>query len=572
MIRDAILLWLLLLSLAPALNAQQIRESATIAPDVTLNDPSRYAPYASVALLDSTDMKIDQDGSATKTTQRVIKIMNAAGAKAYRTIIHTYNPLLSNAYIYRATIYKANGDVYNLDITLQKNYASPISSDGPLTRQAMVEVGPLDPGDILDYQINQRDYPPIQTNLGSAPDTISFKKVDEPTCRKVYRGPTLTLAESDLFPPSREQARKIPKTSEPLKGTYRLLSKRYILHTDGSQEFRYQSELELQENKNEGQTTDLLTIRYDTTRQKIEVHHAYIRTKDGKTIPIPASAWVEGLAQEAFRAPAFNHWKERRLRGKHLLPQSTIVLDYSLHTAPNGHLDIFEPLRQSYPTKEFRLEIECPPNTPLNYTIAHAADAPRIERKDTLIRKIWTWRNIPESPTSREDDFPYFTGSTTPDSAPIQYLRQDFERHYGETNPVILTIAESLIEHLTCDTAQIQALRAYVQELDNTEVTPSMSHFGSRSIDEVISSAYATRIEKSYLLASLLGAAGFQAEPLAVFSVPESHGLSALQGIIVRCTLGQATYLFGPDGNEITGLDMDRQSTWSLTTGLPVKN
>ena len=184
---------------ATFIQAQQIRESATIAPDLTLSAPEKYAGFNSVSLLDSTDVTVQENGSGSFVIHRVVKVMNRQGAQDYRVLKYDYDPLTADAEFYRVTIYKANGDVHNLDINLQLDYAAPARMIYWGARQIMMEVGHLDPGDILDYQINKKGFtyalladgaddesrfiPPMR---GQFYDIVPFWAT-EPTLRKVYR-------------------------------------------------------------------------------------------------------------------------------------------------------------------------------------------------------------------------------------------------------------------------------------------------------------------------------------------------------------------------------------------------
>lgn len=84
--------------------------------------------------------------------------MNTRGAVANRILKYDYDPLTAHAEFHRVTIYKANGDVINLDITQQQDYAAPARAIYWGARQIMMEIGRLDPGDIIDYQINKKGF------------------------------------------------------------------------------------------------------------------------------------------------------------------------------------------------------------------------------------------------------------------------------------------------------------------------------------------------------------------------------------------------------------------------------
>ena len=177
----------------------QAQESCRFAPDPTLQKPELYAGYDCVNLLDSTAVTVQPTGSGSFAVCKIIKVMNTRGAVANRILKYDYDPLTAHAEFHRVTIYKANGDVVNLDITQQQDYAAPARAIYWGARQIMMEVGRLDPGDIIDYQIDKKGFtyalladagddesrfiPPMR---GQFYDIVPFWAT-EPTVRKVYK-------------------------------------------------------------------------------------------------------------------------------------------------------------------------------------------------------------------------------------------------------------------------------------------------------------------------------------------------------------------------------------------------
>lgn len=172
-----------------------------MAPDPTLQKPELYAGYDCVNLLDSTTVTVQPTGSGSFAVCKIIKVMNTRGAVANRILKYDYDPLTAHAEFHRVTIYKANGDVVNLDITRQQDYVAPARAIYWGARQIMMEVGRLDPGDIIDYQIDKKGFtyalltsatagddesrfiPPMR---GQFYDIVPFWAT-EPTVRKVYK-------------------------------------------------------------------------------------------------------------------------------------------------------------------------------------------------------------------------------------------------------------------------------------------------------------------------------------------------------------------------------------------------
>ena len=99
----------------------------------------------------------------------------------------------------QATIYRANGDVVNVDITQACDYAAPARAIYWGARQIMLELGRLEAGDVVEYEISKKGFtyalltgakddesrfiPPMR---GQFYDIVPFW-VSEPTVRKVYK-------------------------------------------------------------------------------------------------------------------------------------------------------------------------------------------------------------------------------------------------------------------------------------------------------------------------------------------------------------------------------------------------
>ncbi len=178
----------------------QSGESCRTAPDPTLQKPELYAGYDCVNLLDSTAVTVQPTGSGSFAVCKIVKVMNTRGAVANRILKYDYDPLTAHAEFHRVTIYKANGDVINLDITRQQDYAAPARAIYWGARQIMMEVGRLDPGDIIDYQIDKKGFTYALLTAGTDNDESRFIPpmrgqfydivpfwATEPTVRKVYK-------------------------------------------------------------------------------------------------------------------------------------------------------------------------------------------------------------------------------------------------------------------------------------------------------------------------------------------------------------------------------------------------
>jgi transglutaminase-like putative cysteine protease len=158
-----------------------------------------YKGYDVVTLLDSTAVEVDSNGSGSFAVFRSFKALTAEGGVANRVITYNYDPLTAFAAFKYATIYRAGGDVVNLDVTAACDYAAPARAIYWGARQIMLEVGWLEAGDRVEYEIVKKGFtyallagleeedsrfiPPMR---GQFYDIVPFW-VSEPTVRKVYR-------------------------------------------------------------------------------------------------------------------------------------------------------------------------------------------------------------------------------------------------------------------------------------------------------------------------------------------------------------------------------------------------
>ena len=158
-----------------------------------------YEKSDCVTLLDSTLVSVQPTGQGSFAVCKVIKVQTPKGAVSNRIIKYDYDPLTAHAEFKRVTVYRADGKVENLDVTKTCDYAAPARAIYWGARQIMLEVGALQPGDIVDYEIAKKGFtyallaatqeddskfiPPMR---GQFYDIVPFWS-SHPTVRKVYK-------------------------------------------------------------------------------------------------------------------------------------------------------------------------------------------------------------------------------------------------------------------------------------------------------------------------------------------------------------------------------------------------
>jgi len=179
---------LLLLASTLAIEAQQV--------------PKDWSNYPSVTLLDSTSVQIANTGSGHFLIKKTVRIQNAEGALNYRVLKYNYDALTAEAHFSKVEVRKANGKKQLFEVSRTADYVAPARMIYWGERQIMMELGALNPGDTVDYEIQKSGFtyallnptaendedesrfiPPMK---GEFYDIVPFW-TSEPTLRKVYR-------------------------------------------------------------------------------------------------------------------------------------------------------------------------------------------------------------------------------------------------------------------------------------------------------------------------------------------------------------------------------------------------
>ncbi|MDR0845307.1 MAG: DUF3857 domain-containing protein [Tannerella sp.] len=158
-----------------------------------------YKGFDAVTLLDSMSVAVEPTGSGAFVIYKASKVLTDKGAVARRVVTYDYDPLTAFAEFRFAKIYRANGDVVNLDVKKAYDYVAPARAIYWGARQIMLEIGALQPGDVVEYEIAKKGFtyalllggieeddsrfiPPMR---GQFYDIVPFW-TEDPTVRKVY--------------------------------------------------------------------------------------------------------------------------------------------------------------------------------------------------------------------------------------------------------------------------------------------------------------------------------------------------------------------------------------------------
>ncbi len=163
-------------------------------------DNEIYAKHPTINLLDSIGVDVNSNGSGSFTIRKVMKIQDQSAELSNRIIKYGYDPLTAFARFRNVTIYKADGQVIELDVDKACDYTAPARAIYWGAREIMIEPGRLEAGDVVDYTIDKQGFTyALLSELVSDDDTDRFIPpmrgqyydivpfwVSEPTLRKVY--------------------------------------------------------------------------------------------------------------------------------------------------------------------------------------------------------------------------------------------------------------------------------------------------------------------------------------------------------------------------------------------------
>ena len=334
---------------------------------------------------------------------------------------------------------------------------------------------------------------------------------------------------------------------------YGKLSKTWTWYADGSQEYHRYMELTLFTHTAMNSTYGESFIVYNPDYQKVIIHSAYTRQKDGTIIKAPDNAFVEVLPRFAADAPAYNGLKEMVVVHTGLELGATIYLDYSILTKPGYYpaLDIDERLQETSPVREYTVNLFTPMDKPIRWRI-YGSDAKVSETTAEGTRKLqWTLRNVPAA--SREPFQPQNQDGTPRLVASGYASLKDAltllaERFEASVSYESETFGPYLTEKAANDEEKARILQEHVaRNMGYSAVSLIHTGFTLRDVDEALRSDYGTLAEKTQLLNAMLNAAGIPSEVVAVYpGYPDSEvlGLTAIKDLAVKATIdGQTRFL-----------------------------
>lgn len=358
---------------------------------------------------------------------------------------------------------------------------------------------------------------------------------------------------------------------------FKKLIKSWTLNTDGSQEFHYNMELTIYSYLAMRSLYGESFIQYNPEYQTLKINSSFTKQKDGSIVKTPDNAFVEVLPRSAADAPAYNHLKEMVVVHTGLELGATIYLDYTI-TTKAGYLpglDIFEPIQQASPIKEYSLSVTVPVDKDLSYSLANPQVMAKVNVEEGMRTISWKLKNVkPASlaPMQRIEsgDMQYLACSTfETNKEAMNYLFGQFDR--PESMPLI-SLAETLTEGKNTDTEKLQAIHSFiVNDFAHSRLSLSETGYHIRPAEDVIRSAYGTDAELINLLYGLLSAAKIETKVCAAYPVKDPQECSILKAVrlFIQAKADGQTYLLTSGSSKMSeiGWTADYCDIRDLKTG-----
>ena len=358
---------------------------------------------------------------------------------------------------------------------------------------------------------------------------------------------------------------------------FKKLIKSWTLNTDGSQEFHYNMELTIYSYLAMRSLYGESFIQYNPEYQTLKINSSFTKQKDGTIVKTPDNAFVEVLPRSAADAPAYNHLKEMVVVHTGLELGATIYLDYTI-TTKAGYLpglDIFEPIQQASPIKEYSLSVTVPVDKDLSYSLANPQVMAKMNVEEGMRTVSWKLKNVkPASlaPMQRIEsgDMQYLACSTfETNKEAMNYLFGQFDR--PESMPLI-SLAETLTEGKNTDTEKLQAIHSFiVNDFAHSRLSLSETGYRIRPAEDVIRSAYGTDAELINLLYGLLSAAKIETKVCAAYPVKDPQECSILKAVrlFIQAKADGQTYLLTSGSSKMSeiGWTADYCNIRDLKTG-----
>ena len=322
------------------------------------------------------------------------------------------------------------------------------------------------------------------------------------------------------------------------EAVYNKIAESYTINSDGSAEYRYQKEIQLNTHMSFNNLYGETFIVYNPAYQTLKINECYTKQKDGTIIKAPNNAFNPSLPSFAVDAPAYNNLTEMVVTHTGLELGCTVYLDYTITSKPGflASQDVYKVMNEMSPIKDYQITITS--SQPLTY---EQTIKPGVEPQKSGNTYTWNFKNIPArlpETTVASTVSPFFFASTQQSNeARVKAITELINKAAGSSvnnykgNPKICCITK----YVTTEVGNSQVPLAYANQV--------------RPAQEVANSAYGTNMEKAALMLSLCKAAKIPAEVVLTFPENVPPSILNVQNVFIKTDDKLTSPVNGSEGN-----------------------
>ena len=175
---------------------------------------------------------------------------------------------------------------------------------------------------------------------------------------------------------------------------FKNITKNYVLNQDGSIDYTYRKELQLNSQRSFDKMYGETFIIYNPEYQTLTINEAYTIRKDGSRVNTPANAFNEVLPSNCTDCGRYSGVKEMVVTHTALEYGATIVLDYTIHQKAGLLQDMSEIIipAESSPVEKYQVNISFPKDK--HYYFECETEEPVLKQQDGYKTLSWTFKHV----------------------------------------------------------------------------------------------------------------------------------------------------------------------------------
>jgi len=304
---------------------------------------------------------------------------------------------------------------------------------------------------------------------------------------------------------------------------FKKIKKEYILHNDGSIEYKYSKELKLLSHYSFNRMYGETFIVYNPDFQELKINQAYTIMKNGHRVVTPDNAFNIVLPRAAAAYPAYNQMREMVVTHTALEVGATIFLEYSIISKPTYVKEMMETviLAEDVAVEDYEIWVKVPRNVDFHYSLINSqvnAEAFTIEEGITF---RWKFSDLPAasheiaSPANYETNPCLMFSAYSNQNEALEKWTSTQAFKQTPTEEMALFVKNTKAENKT-EWELIRALQKHVVENVSTKHNPLKWHnYQIENSLKVWNANVGNELEKTNLLYQLYDLAGFKCQIVA---------------------------------------------------------